>query len=458
MTGARPSPETDLEHKVSRSVLMIVYYYPPLGGIGSQRTLKLAKYLTRIGWEPTVLTVGVNTIATVPCDESAGALDGVRVLRSRNPDLVFRFKRLLGFDTSQRVAVRLAADDASGGRLARLKKRAAKWALGWLGIPDRVVDWYPWAAREADRICRELKPSVIYSSSPPETCHLVAAHAADKAGIPWVADFRDPWIRSYDYGRSGAARRLNRLICRRTTSRADRVVAVSDAFLRQVASDCPEARTGPVIPNGFDREDFDSVEPVASEGFNIFYAGNMYYPDQDPSPFFEAIGLLRDRGVPVSPLKFQYAGPSSRLVEELADRFGVKQHVTTLDQIPYAESIARQKGACALLFVQWRAGTENVLTGKLLEYLGAQRPILACVPEPGPVDSLLSETLAGAAGRDPEELAGILEAWLTEFRESGALSYHGRADEVERYSHVNMAASFSRLFNELTQAGHSEPG
>lgn len=395
-----------------RRILMVIYYYPPIGGIGAQRTLKLAKYLARLGWEPIVLTVAVDTLAAVPCDESAGMLDGVQVFRTKNPDLVFRFKKLLRFETGQRIAVRLDANVSRHGQLSTLKKRAARWALGWLGIPDRTIDWFPWATREADRICRELKPSIIYSSSPPETCHLIAARAASRAGLPWVADFRDPWIRSYDFGRVGLARTLDRLICRRTMRRADRVVAVSSPFLRQILDDCPGVEAGLVVPNGFDEEDFDQAEPVTADGLNIFYAGNMYYPEQDPSPFFEAIGLLRDRGVDISPLLFQYAGPSSRLINMLANKFNVTDLVITLGQISYPESIARQKGASALLYVQWRAGSENVHTGKLLEYLGARRPILACMPEGGSVCDMLGETGAGAVGSDAGELARILAAWL----------------------------------------------
>jgi hypothetical protein len=40
-----------------KKVLIITYYWPPTGGAGVQRVLKLAKYLPQYGWQPIILTV-----------------------------------------------------------------------------------------------------------------------------------------------------------------------------------------------------------------------------------------------------------------------------------------------------------------------------------------------------------------------------------------------------------------
>src|SRR5512140_2226213 len=45
---------SDIPH---RKVLVIAYYFPPMGLSGVQRTLKFVKYLPAYGWQPTVLTV-----------------------------------------------------------------------------------------------------------------------------------------------------------------------------------------------------------------------------------------------------------------------------------------------------------------------------------------------------------------------------------------------------------------
>src|ERR1700689_3090125 len=40
------------------NVLVIAYYFPPMGLSGVQRTLKFVKYLPEFGWRPIVLTGG----------------------------------------------------------------------------------------------------------------------------------------------------------------------------------------------------------------------------------------------------------------------------------------------------------------------------------------------------------------------------------------------------------------
>ena len=40
-----------------KKVLIIAYFFPPRSEVGSQRPYRLAKYFTKYGWEPIVMTV-----------------------------------------------------------------------------------------------------------------------------------------------------------------------------------------------------------------------------------------------------------------------------------------------------------------------------------------------------------------------------------------------------------------
>ncbi|MHB8896853.1 MAG: hypothetical protein ACYC99_16995, partial [Candidatus Geothermincolia bacterium] len=173
-----------------RRVLMVVYYYPPIGGIGNLRTLKIAKYLPALGWDPIILTVSRKTLAVISCDADEGMLPGVTVFRSPNPDLAFRLKKLMGMPLEQHSS-QLGGADATDA--SKIKAGAAERMTEWLGIPDRVVDWFPFGRRQAFKICELLEPAAIYSSSPPETTHLIAAAVNKRFGTPWLADMRDPW-------------------------------------------------------------------------------------------------------------------------------------------------------------------------------------------------------------------------------------------------------------------------
>ena len=71
--------------------------------------------------------------------------------------------------------------------------RAAHWLYRhWLSFPD---DTWPWLVdrRSVARVFAAHGVEAIVSTSPPPTAHLVAAAAARRLQVPWVADYRDPW-------------------------------------------------------------------------------------------------------------------------------------------------------------------------------------------------------------------------------------------------------------------------
>ena len=77
---------------------MLCYYYPPLGGIGSQRSQKFARYLPDHGWHPVVVTPESGAYLI---DQSLddGQAKGVEVIRTRYVDLSSNFKRVMGVHT-----------------------------------------------------------------------------------------------------------------------------------------------------------------------------------------------------------------------------------------------------------------------------------------------------------------------------------------------------------------------
>ena len=101
---------------------------------------------------------------------------------------------------------------------------------------------------------------VIVSTGPPHSMHLIAMKVAAATGIPWIADFRDPWTKMFYFKHlclSAWAGRKHRLLESKVLDNADVVVAVSplvqDEF--KAMTDTPVE----LITNGFDEDDFDQV-------------------------------------------------------------------------------------------------------------------------------------------------------------------------------------------------------
>lgn len=436
---------------MSKKVLMICYYYPPIGGIGSERPFHVSRLLPEFGWEPVVITPRLGTLYTIGAGEGMGEPPGVTVRRTPNPDLSFRFKRALGFDLSQRVESQLGGFAPRGQKPRGAKMRLLSAVKNWLEMPDRVIDWYPFVVREGLNAEREARFDALYSYCVPYTPALAAATISRRTGLPWLADLPDLWTRDFNYLRTGAAVRLDRFLEGRTLARADAIVAYADTC-SAILRDAYPALAGRLheIPNAFDGDLFDSVEPVAEPFFNVVYAGTLYYPYQDPRPFLEALKNLRGQGADLSSFRLQYMGRDGELLVKLASDHGVADLVQNLGQLDYAEALARQKGASALLYVQWEPAGETSASGKLMQYLGARRPVLAVVPTPGEADRLLDESGAGVVSRDAGEIVRVLCGWLEEHRASGSPAYRGKAGAIERFSYRSACGKLAGILDELS--------
>jgi glycosyltransferase involved in cell wall biosynthesis len=87
--------------------------------------------------------------------------------------------------------------------------------------------------------------------------------------------------------------------------------------------------------------------------------------------------------------------------------------VELIDYVPRRESLRLQRDSDALLLLIPEAGGrgKGVLSGKVFEYLAAERPILALVPPEGAAAQLIRDTGAGVVA-PPDDVAAIRGALL----------------------------------------------
>src|SRR6185369_5117420 len=190
---------------------MLCYYYPPLGGIGSQRSQKFACYLQDYGWHPIVLTPQSGSYLV---DDSLddGRSKGVEVIRTSYIDLSSNFKRVRLAKPPNSDA--LSNGDTNGGAtkggVENLLRRAVR---AWVYIPDGQIGWYPFAVRAGRRAIETGKVDAIYSSSFPVTAHMAARRLKLATNKPWIADFRDLWTENHyaDYS-SSMRKRLDQIM------------------------------------------------------------------------------------------------------------------------------------------------------------------------------------------------------------------------------------------------------
>jgi glycosyltransferase involved in cell wall biosynthesis len=364
-------------------VLLVTLYFPPAGGGGVQRPLKLATHLPELGIETHVLAPDDPKWIHRDDELPPPTLAWVHRVRFIGPE------------------GRRPAEELHGtAGLERYARRASLLGRRLL-VPDENVTYNLTAIPAAIRIVREEGIDAVITTSPPGSVHLIGAAVKRATGVRWVADLRDPLVahphrdvsrlvvRVKDQGTAAVAALVAR--------NADAVVTVSEAITAEMQA---RGARGPVvtIANGSDFEDFAGLGYSPGERFRITHAGS-FFGQRDPRPFLTA--LARVDGV-VARFVGDFRARDREWASGIADR---------IELIPYAShrrALELQRDSEALLLLIPDAGGRGrgVLSGKVFEYLAAERPILAVVPPDGAAAGLIRETGAGVVVA-PDDIDGI---------------------------------------------------
>ena len=457
---------------MSGRVLIVTYYFPPVGGIGVQRTLKYATYLPRWGWTPVIVAPGdpafpvrdLSLMATLPADLEVHRTSSLEPGKVPNV-AARRFGRHgAGVPSGAGVATDLGRAGVGSGPAAKiLRKMTVVWNRVWAAVlfPDAVVPWRPFAVRAGKRANRRKPVDVIYSSAAPITTHLIAASLKKSTGRPWVADFRDPWVGNpFAAPMSRPKRWLQRRQERSIVRQADRVVLAMDGLRDMFVARYPELTDKFVyIPNGYDRNDVSGLVPIPGEvgRFTILFAGSLYRPGELEAMLGGVERLMARRPDLRARLRVQFVGRVSADNRRLADAYTAPGRIGDVVSfegfVPRHVALARMAGADALLqLMTAEPGTEMFVGGKLLEYLAFDRPILAVMPHGEGRRLVDSLPMGRSADVEPDSVADALEGLLDDPPSPGPTDPEGR------YDRVNLARELARVLDEVVAEHEAHHG
>ena len=431
-----------------KRVLFLAYYFPPTGGAGTQRSAKFTRDLRALGFDPVVVTgPGPAKGVWTPADDSlmTDVPPETPVHRVRGPV------------------------PPSGGRAAA--------AARWLDSASPFKRWWLEGAEQAAlEAVRAGGADVILASLSPYESGELAAALSRRLALPWIADLRDPWaldeMRGYP---SAAHRRRDLLRMRAVLATADAIVMNTPEALARLRRRFPElgARRVVHVPNGWDARDFDvPAEPRADDAFRIVHTGSLHTEAgrRRPSRLRRALGGTAPINLLTrSHVYLQEAMRRVRLREpELGERLELHLagNLTAADRdtaatttiqrgyLPHQESVALLRSA-DLLFLPMQdllgGGRATIVPGKTYEYLAAQRPVLAAVPQGDARDLVAAAPVAYlTAPDDVDAMTAALESELRHVRE------HGRRPDapmpgIQRYERARLAADLAAVIEEVVR-------
>jgi glycosyltransferase involved in cell wall biosynthesis len=404
-----------------KRVMVLAYFFPPIGGGGCQRTLKLIRYLEPNGWASSVVTardrdywiLDPSLLEEIPATAEVMRVGGLTSLR-----LVKLLKRSGA-----------AIEETQVGRDPETFQRLRR-AQSWLLIPDGYRAWAREAERAATRRIVAGGIDALWTTSSPESAHLAGLALKRRFGIPWVADFRDPWVGRVTYRpptKWHDAR--HRALERAVVAAADRVTFVSEAMTalyRHRYGDIPGERFL-TLPNGVDSDDWRRVDAMDgnlvprerdSGRFVLLHAGQLAHRPTVRTLLDAARQVIEDDPEAARILTLRFLGGNEELERSEWEARGLGGIVEVVPSRPHLEALSAMRHADALVLLGHGGEADSLLyTGKIYEYVTSGRPVLGLL-DSGPAADLIREAAAGrvCAARDVPCAARAISEWIARRR------------------------------------------
>ena len=371
-----------------KRVLIITYYWPPNGGAGVQRWLKMAKYLPQFGWQPVVYTPSNPEVILADAALERELPPEVEMVKRPITEPYGLYKRLTGRKADEKVHL---------GFLNEEKKKSwredlAVWIRGNAFVPDARVWWVRPSVRFLSDYLNKHPVDAIVSTGPPHSMHLIALGLKKKfPAMRWIADWRDPWTNIDFYHQlklTAWADRKHHRLERAVIANADINVAVGWTMAEELKS--LGAKRTEVITNGFDPADVPSPHEATDDDFSLVHVGSMTSTRNVPQLWKLLAELCSSDAMFERKLKLRFVGAIDHAVMASIEATGLSGKVERIGSVDHARAMREQQRARVLLLsVNDTANAKGVLTSKVFEYLAVGRPILAIGPGDGDIARVL---------------------------------------------------------------------
>lgn len=425
-----------------KKVLIISYYWPPSGGAGVQRWLKLSKYLSKIGVDVYVLTIDPKSASFPSIDDSLekDIESSVKVFKTKARNYFKLYETLVGKKNVPKAGYSNVNSEKSSQKVVSTLR-------SHLFIPDPRKGWNKYATSRAIELINEFGIENIITTSPPHSTQLIGLEVKKRLPqVNWIADLRDPWTDIYYYkllGHSKFSRAKDKRLEKSVLENASILTTVSGGFKRMFLSKGLDIKPDDikVITNGFDADDFSQLDVKTNDRFTVTYTGTMS-EQYSPEMFFNAFKTLQEEYPEDCSLKI--VGTISPAISSYIDQLELEFEF--IRQVPHEEVVEYQNTAHILLLViPDVVNSDGIIPGKLFEYLASRNRIIVLGEKDGDVAGIVEEANAGRTFSRPEEkeLYSYMKSLLLKLKEEKLDKIPH--ENVSKYSRTFQAKEFKKL-------------
>lgn len=439
---------------MSEKILFISYVFPPTGGAGIQRTVKLVKYFHKLGWEPFVLTAKNPSVPVFDYEIQKDVPASVRVFKSFSIEPPYALKRRLWSKTVAKKDIKDEENrkDKNSG-LKQLIIKNIKLLTHVLMLPDPQRGWNFFTLKKAKKIIKKYRIKYVFISSPPFSS-LLLVEELSKTGVKVVADFRDEWtefyLKSYDFHQRDEYTK-NKIIDMEDTviKSAALITMATQSFVNNYQQKYKNyADKIKLLTNGFDVDDFIGYKKEnKSEKYTITYTGTVFNVTTARYLLEVIEELIRADKLPKNKIYLNFIGRITDEEEEFFKNFRYPEILNRTGYISHNDSVKYLYNSDLLVvIVDDLDGSDRIIAAKVFEYINTEIPVLALVPENGEIAKIVKETKTGVviSNRNKKEMSETLLKFF-----NNNVNINPDRNEIDRYSREKISQKLIHYLMDL---------
>ena len=429
-------------------MLILAYDFPPYVSVGGLRPYAWYKYLKEYGIHPVVITRQWE-------NKYGNELDYIAPSSSQE---------IIVEETEYGTIIRTPYKSNLANRLM-LKYGNTKFSL----VRKAITAFYEFTQflffigpksgvyRGAKDYLRDNTIDVILATGEPFILFKYAS--ALSKNVPWIADYRDPWVQNKN--RSNFMGKWNAFFERRFLQNVTAMTTVSDFLKKKIGENISVSKTC-IIPNGYNPDAVLEVSHVMqkSDRMRIAFAGTIY----NWHPYKSVLAVFSDFAKGKN-IELNFFGINKH--EELSQMISENHWKDCIHIYPRMKNNELLPILCQhnvmLLFNEY-----SIMGTKIYDYLGLRRKILFCYSNDEealklkekfyPIDELegvsnhvqedlIRDTQSGIIVKDKAQLFTELNNLYDEFMKNGNIACNSR--NIEQYSRKHGTKLLAELVNEI---------